>query len=307
MMIDVSVIIVSYNTKNKIMECIRSVIDHTNEVCYEIIVSDNGSSDGSVEEIKRKFPDVVLIENNCNLGFGRANNRGLDAARGKYIFYLNSDTRIENDAIDQFVRFWRNNGKREKIGALGAQLLDNNHNLTHSGASFPSYKHFCLSQARGNLICLAKYLIKKIKLDGLYIDKVLKPRRKQPGKSQIGEIDYITGADLFLKNNDNARFNEEYFMYCEETELEVILAKKGLKRIIIDGPRIIHDQEKAHESSILVYRKTDYYKEQSSIIYSKNNLNTNAFLLKILINLNGLNPGVREIRNKIKQETYRVD
>ena len=85
---DVSIIIVNYNTKDLIKNCINSIYKHTKDVDFEIIVSDNGSVDGSIEMIKSEFPNVILIENGSNLGFGTANNRGLAIAKGKYIFYL---------------------------------------------------------------------------------------------------------------------------------------------------------------------------------------------------------------------------
>ena len=88
LMLDVSVIIVNYNTKDLTYNCLKSVFEMTKNINFEVIVSDNGSTDGSIEMIKTDFPSVILIENNSNLGFGAANNKGLDVAKGKYIFYL---------------------------------------------------------------------------------------------------------------------------------------------------------------------------------------------------------------------------
>ena len=99
---DVSIIIVSYNTKSLIKNCINSIYKYTKDISFEIIVSDNGSIDGSVEMIKRDFPSVILIENNENLGFGAANNKGLALAKGKYILYLNSDTILLNNSVKFF-------------------------------------------------------------------------------------------------------------------------------------------------------------------------------------------------------------
>ena len=96
---DVSIIIVNYNTRDLLKDCLISIYKHTTEIDFEVIVSDNGSVDGSIEMLKQEFSQVVLIENNANLGFGTANNRGLAVARGKYIFYLNSDTILLNNAV----------------------------------------------------------------------------------------------------------------------------------------------------------------------------------------------------------------
>ena len=102
----VSIIIVNYNTKTLLADCLRSIYAQTTDMNYEIIVSDNGSTDGSIEMIKSEFPNVILIENNANLGFGGANNRGLAIAKGKYIFYLNSDTILLNNVTKYFYDFF---------------------------------------------------------------------------------------------------------------------------------------------------------------------------------------------------------
>ena len=103
--IDVSIIIVNYNTKVVTQKCIESVIDKTKAVSYEIILVDNASDDGSVEAIKEKnYLFVKIIENKSNYGFGRANNIGVKVAKGKYILFLNSDTILLNDAVSLFFR-----------------------------------------------------------------------------------------------------------------------------------------------------------------------------------------------------------
>ena len=97
---DVSVIIVNYNTLELTKNTIESVFEKTIEVSYEIILVDNASTDGSVEFFENNYKDkIILIKNNENLGFGRANNKGIEIAKGKYIFLLNSDTLLINNAI----------------------------------------------------------------------------------------------------------------------------------------------------------------------------------------------------------------
>ena len=86
---DVSIVIVNYNTRDLLRNCLNSIYEKTKSVDFEVIVSDNGSVDGSVEMIRSEFPQVMVIENNANLGFGTANNRGTRRACGKYIFFLN--------------------------------------------------------------------------------------------------------------------------------------------------------------------------------------------------------------------------
>lgn len=128
---DVSIIIVNYNTKNLTKDCINSIYEQTAGLEFEIIVSDNNSKDGSIEMIKESFPNVILIENNENLGFGRANNKGLAVATGKYIFYLNSDTILLNNAVKIFFDYFEKHNN-ENIGALGCNLQNKDGETIHS-------------------------------------------------------------------------------------------------------------------------------------------------------------------------------
>lgn len=140
MSMDVSVIIVNFNTKELTRNCLKSVFEKTKGINFEVIVSDNGSTDGSIQMIKSEFPEVILIENNANLGFGAANNRALKIARGKYVFYLNSDTLLLNNAVKIFFDYWETSEDKEKLGALGCWLQDENGNTIHSGGKFPTLK-----------------------------------------------------------------------------------------------------------------------------------------------------------------------
>ncbi|MBR0101257.1 MAG: glycosyltransferase, partial [Treponema sp.] len=120
--IDVSVIIVNFNTKDLLQNCLRSIYEQTANVTIEVLVSDNGSTDGSLEMVRQQFPQTILLENNANLGFGKANNIAAKQAHGKYIFYLNSDTELKNNAIKYFFDYWENATEKNDIGALGCNL-----------------------------------------------------------------------------------------------------------------------------------------------------------------------------------------
>ena len=115
---DVSVIIVNYNTVELTKQCILSIYNQTKDVNFEIIVVDNNSEDNSVKIIENNFPQVILINNSDNIGFGRANNLGVEIAKGKYIFFLNSDTILLNNAIKIFVDYMRKNNINSKKSFL---------------------------------------------------------------------------------------------------------------------------------------------------------------------------------------------
>ena len=232
---DVSVIIVNYNTCEITKNCLKSVFEQTTCIEFEVIVSDNGSKDGSIEMIRTDFPQVILIENNANLGFGTANNRALAVAKGKYVFYLNSDTLLLNNAVKIFFDYWENAGEKETLGALGANLLDMDGHIIHSHGTFPQIDSVVADTVRAlygtyKLLALNILLKKRIPLC----------HSEQRTNKLLGEVDDVVGADLFLKNDEYAYFDEQYFMYCEETDLQYRLMQHGKKRLLIDGPEIIH-------------------------------------------------------------------
>lgn len=287
---DVSIIIVNFNTKDLLKNCIESIYKFTKSVSFEIIVSDNGSKDGSVEMIKKDFPEVQLLENNANLGFGKANNKGLDIAKGKYIFYLNSDTVLLNDACKIFFDYWENSSEKDSIGALGANLLDDDMNIIHSGGTFPSKKS--LLKELAFMFCLNIFLsiLYIFRIDGGKFRKL-----KNSEERKIGKVDFITGADLFMKNNDFARFDENFFLYYEDTDLQFNTTQNGLSSILIDGPEIKHLCGGSVGEAFNIKRKASYSRiqfELSRVLFSKKNLGSKAFvfILKLIISLIWINP-----------------
>lgn len=127
MMTDISVIIVSYNVKELLMDCILSVYKQTPlAISIEVIVIDNNSSDYSVEAVKEKFPEVVIIANKFNAGFSGANNQGMLIAKGKYIFLLNPDTEIVDDAVVQLFSYLSSNNN---CAVVAPQLLNSDRTI----------------------------------------------------------------------------------------------------------------------------------------------------------------------------------
>src|SRR5512139_2850081 len=104
-MVDLSIIIVNWNTKELLLRCVRSVFEYEQEITEEVIVVDNGSRDGSGDEVKKTFPLIHLIENEKNLGFARAVNQGLQKASGRYVLLLNPDTQVKHGAIERLMSF----------------------------------------------------------------------------------------------------------------------------------------------------------------------------------------------------------
>lgn len=223
---DVSVIIVNYNTKSLLKDCLTSIYKQTREITFEIIVVDNYSVDGSQKMVMNNFPDVILIESITNLGFGRANNIGMKFASGKYFFLLNSDTFLLNNAIKLFRDYAETNNP---IAFYGCWLENSEGTFIHSCASLPSIKS------------ILKNFI------GIYTSKMnlnVNMGTDLPYcENECLKVGYITGADMFFHRLVFERtkgFDENFFMYYEESDWQKKSQKKGIYSYCINGPRIIH-------------------------------------------------------------------
>lgn len=227
MMVDVSIILVNYNTCELVIQCIQSIYDHTKNVSFEIIIVDNASSDESVLKIQEKFPLVKFIVNDINIGFGKANNLGSEIAQGKYLFFLNSDTILLNNVIQIFFDFYEEKAVQLNIGCLGAILLSPQKEITHSFRKMPTF--YSLIVGTFNAYFKINHLKKELK-----VSKNIKT---------FHEVGYITGADLFIDKElfqSVGGFHPSFFMYYEEVYLQYCLQNMNLKRYVLRAPHIIH-------------------------------------------------------------------
>ena len=250
----VSVIIVNYNTLHVLRPCLDSIIEQTAGIDYEIIVVDNGSTDGSIEALSGDNR-VILIPTGENLGFGRANNRGVEQAKGDYIFFLNSDTLLKNNAIKMLYDFAQQ--YQGKLGALGCILEDRQGNRIHSYGPFPKM---------GN--DFHKFLWIPI-LKGLRLYH--QPAIEYP--EHWMKVDYVTGADLFVSRqvlDECGSFHPAFFMYYEESEMQHRFQLHGYDNILLNGPEIVHlegEGGKAGKQSKFI--RDTYRQERSLFIYFK--------------------------------------
>lgn len=298
----VSIIIVNYNTCGLLRNCLISIFEKTVDIDFEVIVSDNGSKDGSIDMLKREFPEVILVENNANLGFGTANNRGLDKARGECVFYLNSDTVLLNNAVKIFYSHWCS--REKNIGALGCVLVDSNGNLTESYGSFPRSTKLLKSMLHH---LIAFYVKNIMKLLGLDISKL---RPIPVYEEKIGDVEYVVGADLFMANNEDARYDESFFLYFEETDLQWRLRQKGLISNIVEGPKIQHliRGGGAYADDVIRYGSFSIIQSEiSRVRYAKKNLSrVTAFLLKLMISIQWVSPYIYKNTHKFFKTLWSV-
>lgn len=228
---DVSVILVNYNTSKLTQAAIRSVYEKTENVKYEIIVVDNASIDNSVDDIKLAYPSVKVIVNKKNIGFGRANNLAMSQAKGKYFFLLNTDAYLMNNAIGIFYQFMEDK-TNTMVSVVGGHMFRENGNECVSAANFPNFKLFVKGSFWKHFYNQSFYKNEKSK--GL-------PERKLIPY----EVDYVSGADFFVRKSiikTIGGFNKRFFLYFEETELCLRIRRKiqNSKIMIVPQAQIVH-------------------------------------------------------------------
>jgi len=226
---NVSIIYVNYKTPELVRNSIRSVKEKTKGISYEIIVVDNHSEDNSLQAIKDEYPDVICIQAKENLGFGRANNLGIEIAKGECVFFLNPDTLLINNAIEIL---YRSLSSSDSIGACGGNLYDENHCPTNSfSRKFTSYWQELLSIVYIPPICL-KYPRSQ------FFNHTEKPL----------DVAVIIGADLMVKRevlDKVGLFDPDFFLNAEESELCYRIKKAGYSIVSFPEAKIIHLEGRA--------------------------------------------------------------
>lgn len=270
-MTKLSVIIVNYNVKHFIEQCLFSVLKASESLTHEVFVVDNNSVDGSVGLIKDKFPQIKLIENKVNTGFSVANNQAIKQATGEYILLLNPDTVVQEDTFTKIVAFM---DAHPQAGGLGVKMLDGQGNFapeSKRGLPTPAvafYKMFGFSK--------------------------LFPKSKQFGKyhltylpeNEINEIEVISGAFMLIRKSVLDKIgllDETFFMYGEDIDLSYRIIKAGYKNYYFPETQIIHYKGESTKRSSLNY-VVIFYKAMA--IFSKKHFSgSHAFWLNFLIHL----------------------
>ncbi|OPJ65044.1 glycosyltransferase family 2 protein [Clostridium oryzae] len=225
---ELSIIIVNWNGKKLMGQCIQSIKNSISSINYEIIVVDNGSSDGSVEYLEVNFKDVLIIKNDKNYGFAHANNQGMERAEGEYLLLLNSDTIVQKNAIEKCIgRIKRDS----RIGVLGCRLLNQDGSLQPSCYNFNSLKNSILFKTR---------LINFIPKEERYKYEV---RIKSFDYVSELEVNYVCGAFMMMPRSlveKIGKLDESFFMYAEEADFCKRAKKCGYKILFYPEAEIIH-------------------------------------------------------------------
>lgn len=224
---DVSIIIVTWNSSSFIGECLDSIYSHKGKLRLEVLVVDNDSQDATKDIIREFYPRVVLIENNENLGYARANNQGIASSVGKYIMLLNPDVRLRDNALVELFLFMENH---PEAGGAGPQLLNMDGSIQPSCREFPSF-----STLLYDLLGLS-YLFPKSKIFGKW-------RMGYFDHNSAREVDQPMASALILRRKALAQvglMDEDFFMFFNDVDLCYRLRKNGWNIYFYPDARAYH-------------------------------------------------------------------
>lgn len=266
-----SIIIVNYNVKYFLEQCLQSVHKAINNIEAEVFVVDNNSVDRSVEMVAEKFPWVKLIANKENTGFSVANNQAIKVSTGEYILLLNPDTIVEEDTFEKCIAFM---DRHPEAGGLGVKMVDGKGKfLPESKRSLPTpavafYKIFGLSA-----------LFPKSKRFGAY-------HLGHLPEDEVNQADILAGAYMLMRKEALGKvglLDETFFMYGEDIDLSYRLIKGGYKNYYYPKARIIHYKGESTKKGSLNYVFIFY---KAMIIFAKKHFSSkNAQLFSALINM----------------------
>ena len=247
-----SIVIVSWNTRDVLEVCLRSVLNSLQDLLdYEITVVDNASVDGSAEMVREKFASVNLIANAENVGYVRANNQAVVVSRGKYILLLNSDTKMIDSGALQVIDYMDNNSNTAIV--TGRMLYED-------GSFQPPYRRF-----PGLFGSIARNTFRRIiSLNTPFLKRF---RYEELDPEEMHDVDWATGAYLYIRRDflkQDALFDEAIFMYYEDTLLCRRAWNAGYKVTYLPIAPIIHYRG---ISAKTVRPKTILYSFQSSVVY----------------------------------------
>lgn len=258
---ELSIILVSYNDRVRLERCLFSLEEEARNLGAEVIVVDNNSADGSQELVRVSFPWVELITSSENLGYARANNRGIRESRGRFILFLNPDTVLPGGALSQLLAGFE---AQPEAGAIGPALV-------HEDQSF--------QVSFGRKVSFLSELVQKSVRNPYY-----KVRLKAAARAR--ETGWLSGACLLVRRSaleEAGLFDENFFLFFEDIDLCLRLKKKGYRLIFDPRIKIRHVGGASTSRQKLVSRLE--YRRSQVYFYRKHNSRLSLFLLKLYLRL----------------------
>jgi GT2 family glycosyltransferase len=264
---DLSVITVNWNTCGELRECLESV-SRADPGNMEVIVVDNASGDDSVHMVRREFPNVRLIENTENLGFGRGSNKGIEASRGRYVLLLNPDSVVQDDSLSALLKFADAN---PDSGIIGLKIMNPDGTLQYSCRRFPT-----LQAAVFRNTILAHFFPKNTyTLEYLMADLDHTVER---------DVDWVSGAAMLVRREfieDVGIFDERFFMYCEDVDLGFRAKQNGWRVTYFPGAVVVHARGRSSDKSpnrMIIEHHKSMYK-----FFKKHYLHQSFVLIRLIV------------------------
>jgi len=273
--VDLSVIIVNWNTRDRLAECLASIGRQAGGIALETWVVDNGSADGSVELVKGQFPWVRLLANRENRGFARANNQALRLAQGRHLLLLNPDTVVLDGALDAMVHFMDHH---PDAGVVGCRLLNPDGTLQTSSYRFPTLLTILASTYR------LKRLLPLGSLRASALGRLLEGRFGHlSSHDRVRSVDFVTGACMMVRREAMEQvglMDEGFFLYAEEIDWCRRIKEAGWEVYFIPRAQVMHhigqSSAQSEDALALLYRSRCYY-------FRKHHGRVSLFFLRLIV------------------------
>lgn len=274
---DLSISLVSYNTRDLLRRCLTSIYKYTKNISFEVIVVDNNSSDFSVEMIEKEFSKVKIIQNKTNRMFTRANNQAMKVAQGKYFLILNSDTYFKDNSIKKMIEYLE---KNKDVGAVEGLEIYENGKLIPNGSQFstPLIDFYELS--------IIGKKISRTFFKNLNMKLLNKYRYTSIDRKSTFEIDLGCDAFLMVRKNimDTLKgYDENLLLYYTENDLCYGIKKLGYSIIHLGDSYVVHTVSAS--ANKLGWRKLDIYYKDMKYYYHKHNYVLSGTVLFLLLKI----------------------
>lgn len=260
-MLEVSVIIVTRNTRDLALQAVRSVADHGDGLAVEAIVVDNGSSDGTVNALRQTFPGVICLESKKNLGFAKAVNWAATHAKGDFLLLLNSDAELQPGSLRDALAWMR---AHPRCGVCGAQLVHENGSRQNSIANFPTLSTELLNKSLLRLLLPGRY----------------------PGKERVFdspvEVETVIGAFMFVRRelwDSLGGLDERFFFFMEETDFCFQARRAGWSTMHLPQVRVTHGGGQSAKQ-VLPAARVEYWRSRYAY-FGKNHGPLTRLVLRI--------------------------
>ena len=246
----ISVVIVSYNTRQITLECLRAVHNNMQDMPFEVWVVDNASTDGSPAAIQMAFPEVHLIKNKQNIGYGTANNQAMKQARGEFFLLLNSDAFLKQGTVNSLINYLR---QQPEVAVVAPRIVNPDGSLQLSCFRFQSP---------------LRAWLENLWISSIFPDHTVLGNYRRWAHDSDRIVDYVIGACMLVRRKayeQVGKFDEGFFMYAEESDWQRRMRDKGWKVAFTSSGQVVHlagasgEAEKSPKRNGYFYESLDYY------------------------------------------------